>query len=364
MFVNLLAPINSLGYGVVGFNVLKALNSGGHCASLFPINHPLRDDDVRGYTKDIEVIRNGLANAKLFDPDAPSIRIWHQNEMDKFVGRGERIGWPIFELNKFTEQELHHLSNVDRLFVCSQWAKDVLVDNGISVPIDVIPLGLDPTIFYRDAEAQKSRPYYTRDTTVFINIGKWEGRKGHNELCEAFSKAFTLEDDVQLWMMNDNPFIGAHGNEVWKHKYISSPMGAKVKILGRVESQEQMRVLFNHVDFGVFPSHAEGWNLEILELMACGVPCIATNYSGHTEFLTKDNSLLVETTGMESAQDGIWFHGQGDWCSYDVDDLVDRMRYAHQIKQDPSPTAMSLTCIEAAKEFTWDKAIEKMIGVL
>jgi glycosyltransferase involved in cell wall biosynthesis len=357
MFINLLAPINSLGYGVTGFNVLKALSKAGHRTSLFPIS-PLRDEDVKPFIKDIDMIKAGLKNARTYDPDAPSVRIWHQNELDKFVGRGERIGWPIFELDKFTEEELHHLQNVDRLFVCSKWAKEVLRSNGITIPIDVIPLGVDTEVFYSDSEARKSRPYYTRDTTVFINIGKWEKRKGHEELVEAFSKAFTPEDNVQLWMMNDNPFIGAQGNEVWKRKYISSPMGAKIKILRRLPTQDDMRVLFNHVDFGVFPSHAEGWNLEILELMACGVKSIVTNYSGHTEFCTGANSFLVEPTGMESAEDGVWFHGQGNWCSFSVDDLVEKMRVAHKVKQE------GLYLRETVEQFTWDKTVEKMMEVL
>jgi glycosyltransferase involved in cell wall biosynthesis len=370
MSVNLLAPINSLGYGVVGFNILKSLIKLEQRVSLFPIA-PLRDEDVRGYAKDIDVIRQGMKNAQLYDEKAPSVRIWHQHELDKFVGRGDRIGWPIFELDKFTDQEKHQLYHVDRLFVCSEWAKNVVEDNGILTPVDVVPLGFDPDVFYLDTAAIKTRPYYTCDTTVFLNVGKWEGRKGHNELVEAFSKAFTLNDDVELWMMNDNPFLGAQGNEVWKRKYMSSPMGAKIKILERVPTQDDMRTLFNHVDFGVFPSHAEGWNLEILELMACGVPCIATNYSGHTEFLTKDNSLLVEPTGMESAQDGVWFHGQGDWCSFSVDDLVDQMRVAHALKQADVRGEISgglgnlkFKALNTAKEFTWDKAVEKMIEVL
>lgn len=364
MFVNLLCPINTLGYGVVGFNIFRALHEAGHTVSLFPINNPLRDQDVEGYKEHIDTIKKGLLNAKTYNHEAPSIRIWHQHELDKFVGGATRIGFPIFELDRFTDLERHQLESVDRLFVCSEWARGVIAANGIDTPTDVIPLGFDPEIFYVDQEAKKRRPYYSANTTTFINVGKWEVRKGHNELLEAFNRAFTPEDDVKLIMMNHNPFLGPAGNKKWESKYLSSPMGSKIKIQPRVKTQNEMRELFNQVDFGVFPSHAEGWNLEILELMACGAPCIATNYSGHTEFLNSSNSLLVETNGIESAQDGVWFHGQGNWCSFDVNELVKQMKYAHQIKQDPSPTALSSTCVDAAKNFTWQKTAEKIAKIL
>jgi len=378
MFVNLIAPINNLGYGVTGFNVLKALHKAGHQVSLFPVNNPLQDRDLEPYLKDIEIIKTSLANAKLYDPTAPCVRIWHQHELDKFVGKGERIGWPIFELNKFKDQELHQLNSVDRLFVCSEWAKTICQENGVNVPIDVIPLGVDPEVFFVDSDARKNRPYWTKDTTVFLNVGKWEVRKGHNELCEAFSKAFTKDDDVKLWMMNTNDFIGPKGNETWKRKYISSELGMKVDLLPRMKTQEQMRQVFNHVDFGVFPAHAEGWNLEVIELMACGVPSIVTNYSGHTEFCNRINSFLVEPKGMEPAKDGVWFHGEGEWCTYSVDDLVDKMREAHGLKQtevnnlkpDVEPVYSGALgrriheCNITAKKFTWENSVKKIVEVL
>jgi glycosyltransferase involved in cell wall biosynthesis len=355
MPINLVAPINQLGYGVVGCNVLKALQQANHEVSYFPIGQPSWDSDL-------SFVKTAIAKAKEFDHSAPSIRIWHQNELAMFPGGGERIGWPIFELNKFTDLEIHHLKSVDRLFVCSEWAKQVCRDNGIESRIDVIPLGVDTSIFCKDDSVAQHRAYWTRNKTVFVNVGKWEVRKGHNELLEAFNKAFTPEDNVELWMINHNPFIGQE-NEAWKTKYLSSNMGVSVRILPRVNSQRELAAIFNSVDFGVFPAHAEGWNLEPLELMACGVPSIVTNYSGHTEYLNDANSFLVEPDGMESAQDGRWFHGEGEWCTFKVDELVEAMRAAHDYKQSGSE-ALKDAMAKTVEDFTWSKAVEKIGAVL
>ena len=59
-------------------------------------------------------------------------------------------------------------------------------------------------------------------------------------------------------------------------------------------------------DCGVFLSRAEGWNLGLLEMMAMGKPVITTNYSGHTEFATPANALLVEVPEVEPAKDGVF----------------------------------------------------------
>ena len=352
MDINLVAPINQLGYGVVGYNILKALGQAGHDVSYWPIG------DAR-WESPAPFAQQAMERAKTFNASAPSIRIWHQNALDMFPGRGTSIGWPIFELDNFNEVELLHLRSVDKLFVCSQWAKDVLLAVDDTLDISVVPLGVDNQTFFVDHNAIKQRKYWTHDKTVFLNVGKWEVRKGHNELLEAFCKAFKPSDNVELWMLNENPFINFE-NENWKAKYMASPMGANIRIIPRINTSAELRQLYNTVDFGVFPSHAEGWNLEPLEMMACGKPSIVTNYSGHTEFCNVANSLLVEPNGMESAQDGRWFHGEGEWCTFDVDELVDTLRVAHDMKGDESYTKLANGALKTAEMFSWTNSVKKI----
>lgn len=353
MDINLIAPINELGYGVVGSNILQSLNAAGHSVALWPIGGKI---NWPGSPEFKQVAENAVKKAELYNSSAPSIRIWHQFELDMFPGSGPRIAWPIFELDTFNERELHHLRNVDHIFVCSEWAKKVLKDNEIDVPSTVVPLGIDPSIFYLDDAARKERPYWTKDTTIFINIGKWEKRKGHDELIAAFTAAFSPGDNVELWMINSNPFINT-GNIVWKKKYANTPMCGHIKFFPRFEGHHHLRKIFNHVDCGIFPSHAEGWNLEIPELMACGAHIIATNYSGHTEFINEDNASLLDVTGMEPADDGMWFHGQGNWCTYDMTQLVTHMRMLHERKQDKT-LGLNTAGIKTAERFTWANSVK------
>jgi len=355
--INIMAPINSLGYGVAGYNLLKALAMEGHAISYFPIGEPKWEGDPRF----AEIIKGTMGNARMLDNSAPSVKIWHQNDMALFPGRGKRIGFPIFELNRFNPQELLHLKSLDHILVCSQWAAQVIKDNGINVSVSVVPLGVDTSVFHEVPKIKASRPYWMKNTTVFMNVGKWEIRKGHNELLEAFNGAFDEKDDVELWMMNDNPFIGIE-NELWKKKYLESKLGSKIKIKHRVSTQHELRELYNQIDYGVFPSHAEGWNLEPLEMMACGANIIATAYSGHTEYLNDENATLIHPNGMEVANDGRWFNGQGEWCKFSVDGLKIRLRAAHEWKKDGSNKFPGVQ--ETVKKFSWQNSAMKLLEAI
>ncbi len=355
--INLMCPVNHLGYGVAGYNILKALVLAGETVSFFPIGEPKWEGDP----KFAQIVKGTMSNARMFYDKGPAIKIWHQNDMALFPGRGPRIGFPIFELNKFNPQELLHLNSLDKILVCSQWAKQVVEDNGIKVPTFVVPLGVDVEVFHEIEKIKTSRPYWSKNTTVFMNVGKWEIRKGHKELLKAFNDAFTEQDDVELWMMNDNPFIGIE-NELWKKEYLESKLGSKIKINPRVKTQQELRDLYNQIDFGVFPSHAEGWNLEPLEMMACGADIIATNYSGHTEYLNDTNSFLLQPVGMETAQDGKWFHGNGEWCKISTEGLKLALKIAHGWKQDKSNKLPEVK--QTVQKFSWQNSAAKLMEAI
>ena len=74
---------------------------------------------------------------------------------------------------------------------------------------------------------------------------------------------------------------------------------------------------------------AEGWNLELLEMLACGKQVITTNYSAHTEFCNKENAF-VDIEKNETAYDGKWFNGKvGEWACIDKNEkeqFIEHMR--------------------------------------
>jgi glycosyltransferase involved in cell wall biosynthesis len=351
IMLNLYAPINNLGYGIAGYNILKSLYNLNYPVTYFNIGQP---EEMIDNTPIINTWFN--SNTHKISVNSPCLKIWHQNALHEQIGKGIRIGFPIFELDSFSLLEQYSMLSCDKLFVCSLWARNVVLSH-IDIPTYIIPLGVDTEIFKPST--------ISRDKTIFFNCGKWELRKGHDVILQCFEKAFNDKDNVELWMMCHNPFPFAKGEE-WEQKYKSSKLSDKIRIIPRQQTQKNVYDIMKQIDCGIFPARAEGWNLELLEVMACGKQVIATNYSGHTEFCNKNNCHLIDIESLELANDGVWFKGQGNWASIQnnqIDQIIEHMRNIHQQKQS-GELKLNQAGLDTANFYTWNNAAQKIINTI
>ena len=347
--INLQSPINNLGYGVAGYNILKELYDRDSSVALYPIGQPEQDDDF------IVKATNNITNLKL---NRPHVKIWHQHDLFQRVGSGKHFGFPIFELTEFDRREKTSLKHCDEMMVCSKWAAEIM-ERETDIKASVVPLGVDAEIFSPSKVNNSTK-------TIFFNCGKWEKRKGHDVIVECFNNAFSASDDVELWMMCTNPFIGDN-NKTWQKIYKESELGDKIRLIPRQEHHSDVARLMNMVDCGVFPARAEGWNLELLEMMACGKHVIATNYSAHTEFCTPVNSRLINVDNLETAFDGVFFDGsKGFWAELAQDQkdaIIHHMRDIHSLKQG-GQLGINYNGIDTAANFSWKNTVDKLLGAI
>lgn len=352
--ISLMCPIStSTGYGITSFNIFKGLQSAGYDPLLYAIGNSTTDSE-----ENKALLVKSMNRAKTeFNQHSPCLKIWHQFDLAGRIGSGKFGALVFFETNKMNPVEIVMLNNTDVVFVASHWAKKVLEENGINSDIVVSPLAVDHNIFSPiksidlNDTAEKDQEY------IFMNIGKWEVRKGHDVLVEAFNAAFEPTDNVRLRMMNHNPFLTTEQNAVWAKMYKNSKLGDKIDIVDRVSSHAEVASLINASDCGVFPARAEGWNNEIPEFMACNKPIITTNYSAHTEYCNSENSYLIEIDNLCEAKDDHFFRaGLGQWADLgekQVDQLVEHMRfvYKNNVRDNQSgvKTAKTLTWANTAK---------------
>ena len=350
--MNLMAPINSLGYGVAGLNILKSLSKDTEVACFALGNIEVTNAD------DARVVQEAVSRQSTFDKDAPCLKVWHEFAMAERVGKGPLFGFPFFEITKFDQNRIHNLKATDEVIVASQWAANIVEDNlNSSVPVHVCPLGVDRSIFNENGNTPTPQ-------CTFLNCGKWEKRKGHDILLRAFTAAFPSEQDVQLTMLPTNPLLNAREKSEWETYYHSD---SRVNIVHRIATHTEVATLMKQSTCGVFPSRAEGWNLELLEMMSCGKPVISTNYSAHTEFCTEENALLVEIDSMETASDGKWFNGDlGEWASLEgnaFDQLVSHMKSIYSEWQQNN-FILNEAGIKTAIDFSWEATCQKIKGVV
>lgn len=357
MNLNLLAPINLLSYGIVSTNILIELQKLGVDVALFPIG------SIEAQEKHHNGIRQALVSAQKPDFQAPSLRIYHEFSLAEHVGYGTKIGFPIFERNKFNEQMKHHLVNQDELFTCSCWGKQIILDNLIAKQnsIHVIPLGIDPTIFNQN---YLNKLYNYK--TIFWTQGKIEIRKGHDILHEVFSKAFPNNEEVELWISWNNPFLKKEEIDDWEALY-RAKLGDKVKFIPPIQNPCDMAQLMSQTDCGIWLSRSEGFCLPCLEYLAMGKHVIGPSNSGFTEYLNKNNSFLIEFDESEPMFDGVWFKNEeSTWAHYgenQIEQAVNYLRDVHSKKQ-TELRLVNEAGIETGKKFTWENTAKKIYEVI
>jgi hypothetical protein len=158
-------------------------------------------------------------------------------------------------------------------------------------------------------------------------------------------------------MMCSNPFNTPEEERQWQLLY-NHP---GVKIIPRANTQQEVYDIMAQVDCGVFPSRAEGWNLELLEIMSVGRSTIATNYSAHTEFCNDRNCHLIEIKEKELAYDNKWFFGQGRWANID-ENTISNLSFAIQNFANTYKHSINEASVETARRFSWRNTARSIIN--
>ena len=346
MNINYYSPINSTGYGIASLNILKSLHKNNQ-VSYFPIGEPAVDNQ-----QDYDTVLSLFHNADTADINAPCVKIWHQFDLMQRIGRGQYYAYPFFELDQFNDREKLHMSVPDHLFVSSKWAEEVVKNNNIKTETSVVPLGVDISVFNHTKYSKQQKEKY-----VFLNIGKWEIRKGHDILLQLFNNAFPNNENVELWILASESTNG-YSNEQELQKWKSMYKSDRIRLFSGAKNHHDIASLIAQCDCGIYPSRAEGWNLELLETMAMNKPAITTNYSAHTEFCNNDNCYLVDIDETEKALDGKAFRGQGNWAKIgqkQIDDIISHMRYVYK-----NNINTNLNGLKTAELFSWDNSANHM----
>jgi len=121
--------------------------------------------------------------------------------------------------------------------------------------------------------------------------------------------------------------------------------------------------LMASADCGVFPARAEGWNLELVEMLAMAKPVIATAATAHTAYLTPQNAQLIALGDVEPATAGGLLGTWGSWGDAQRTQLVSALRDIHTARQAGSlgPNEAGLA---TARTLTWDASAQAMLTAL
>jgi glycosyltransferase involved in cell wall biosynthesis len=203
----------------------------------------------------------------------------------------------VWETSRLPRSWLPHMNKFDAVCVPSQHNRRVLRNCGVTVPIFVVPHGVDAREFHPN-HPKLSLPAAAGKFT-FVSVFGFQHRKNPEGLLRAYWEEFSSKDNVILVIKTNG--YAANETEAWIKQQVmryKKRLGiqkdtAPVVIIGRHMSERQLKGLYALGDAFVLPTRGEGVGLPYLEALASGIPVIATGWGGQMDFLTPRNSFLV-----------------------------------------------------------------------
>tara|TARA_R110001583_G_scaffold19603_7_gene76552 strand:- start:20282 stop:21421 length:1140 start_codon:yes stop_codon:yes gene_type:complete len=127
-------------------------------------------------------------------------------------------------------------------------------------------------------------------------FASFKQQKNHPFLISALEKLKEKGDNFTLLLVGEMLHGGLHGSDEYtekvKQQIADSNFSEDVIFLGNKDNIEE---IYPACDFTVLPSLFEGTPNVVLESMACGVPCIATNVSDNNKIIEhKKSGYIVE----------------------------------------------------------------------
>jgi glycosyltransferase involved in cell wall biosynthesis len=179
------------------------------------------------------------------------------------------------------------LANYDRTIVFSRLQEQLLMKLGVPrAKLAVIPNGVDAQKYSPGVSEIEDRFDAKR---LFVYLGRISTEKNIEALLKAW-KHSKMGSDSQLLIVGDGPltatlrpFYNEEDGIIW---------------LGFVADEQRRIDILRAADVFILPSLVEGLSLSLLEAMACGVACIATDAGADGEVLEEGAGVVLKTQGV------------------------------------------------------------------
>ena len=288
-----------------------------------------------------------------------------------FVQRGVKkfIGVTTFETDGIPQPWLMYMRAMDAIVTYSQFNVQTFKNAGVNVPIHIVPHGVDADRFSPSGVKLYELEKKIAGRFAFGSNFDWSDRKNPVALLSAYYKAFTKRDSVLLVLKVYHQYPIERSVETIKgyiadikrtfHDRIDLP---PVLLLTDIMRSVDMPAFYRTINAYVLVSRGEGWSLTHTEAMSTGLPTVGTNWSGSTEFMTNDNSWLIDYK-LEKIKDeqvaNIPHYRSQSWASADVDHLASVMKVIYQNGSDVKARAERARK-DMCEKWTWKNACRQM----
>lgn len=316
------------GYGRLGLGYCKALQQAGHDV------YPFLDSDFE------MPAWYQMARGLMFD--RVTVQLCPPHNMFHLPGRS--VGFSMHESTGLPKGWTDHVNNkCEYLIVPTPWLIDLFADAGVTIPIAVVPGGIDPeecSVMGRNVH----RPY------TFICLADRGFRKGFDKVQTAFYKAFDFKNrDVRL-IVKCRPGSLSNLDRSYSRDDRLTVWRADV---------ESVSDVFAQADACINPTRCEGLGMWPREAAACGLPVVVTRWSG-TAVDTDQWAIPIENyTIMPSGMDDCG----GDWAEPDLDEVIEHMRWLY-LNQDEAKEKGLAAARWMREHYTYAHAVDTLLATL
>jgi len=267
-----------------------------------------------------------------------------------------KIGYTMLEVDGFPAEWVRQANRMDEVWVPTEFNRQAFLGSGLKRPAHVIQLGVDTDYFHPGVRAYPN----PMGEFVFLSIFEWGERKEPWTLLQAFNETFSAAEPVRLLckVMNRDGGLSVK-QEIRKLGLKES--GGRISYLFNLEFPHyQLGSLYRSADCFVAVSRGEGWNMPLMEAMACGLPAIATDWGAHQEFVHEGVAYPLRIRGTVPAVAKCPYYAGFSWADPDPDHLRHLLREVYENREEARRRGQAAAA-EVAARWSWKMTARKIV---
>jgi glycosyltransferase involved in cell wall biosynthesis len=228
----------------------------------------------------------------------------------------------VWELPQMPHDWRLGLPFVHEIWTPSRFAADALRTITDNRPIHVLPHPIDPPAGWPKLRARSNQRPFT--ALVILNIASSFERKNPCAAIRAFRQAFGDDSNVRLIVKYSNASSYPKATQLMED---AAGGAVNVTFIGDTMDSAGIDALYAEADVIISLHRAEGFGLVVAEGMLRGIPVIATNWSGNTDFLMPETGVPVNYT-LVPAHDpqDTYEHPAIHWAEANIDQAAEALK--------------------------------------